>query len=174
MDEKIKRFWNRTTNQNFRSKGKEAVRLKWAISYCLKNEGKSYPEIGRLMDMDHSTIIHSVKMAEKNLDILKDEIYKVSCFLENPDSRFIIMNNEKIPFYIPPKTRLRIFEKRGYKCQLCGFDDIVEIHHISGRGAGHGEENLMLVCPTCHKKIHLGMVVFKERIIEEPFPGLGC
>lgn len=58
------------------------------------------------------------------------------------------------------KVRKReLIRLRGPKCEICGFDDVVEIlqvHHIIERCNGGSNEftNLRLLCPNCHCTIH--------------------
>ena len=42
-------------------------------------------------------------------------------------------------------------------CILCGFP-LVDEHHIWGRAAGEGPDNLTLVCPNHHRMVHLGLL----------------
>jgi 5-methylcytosine-specific restriction endonuclease McrA len=53
------------------------------------------------------------------------------------------------------------FQKRELKeriraCQMCGTDEKLEIHHKIpfSKGGTEIEENLLVVCDSCHKKIH--------------------
>ena len=57
--------------------------------------------------------------------------------------------------YYQGKIRLQILERDKYTCQLCGKkgDSKLHIHHILKRLQG-GEDfpdNLITVCPNCHK-----------------------
>jgi hypothetical protein len=59
----------------------------------------------------------------------------------------------------------------GGKCQGCGLADEqsinqfgrkLDIHHKDGNGRtssqpNHADENLMLLCPPCHRRIHIAM-----------------
>jgi endogenous inhibitor of DNA gyrase (YacG/DUF329 family) len=47
--------------------------------------------------------------------------------------------------------------RRGrLECERCSFDDIaaLEVHHIRGHEAGHGEDNLTTICANCHRIEH--------------------
>lgn len=45
--------------------------------------------------------------------------------------------------------------KEGYKqhkCELCGYEENVELHHINGQPTDNRLENLQILCPNCHAK----------------------
>lgn len=46
---------------------------------------------------------------------------------------------------------------RGYKCECCGYDKFVECHHKDCNCTNNELSNLMLLCPNCHKEVHLGL-----------------
>jgi len=54
--------------------------------------------------------------------------------------------------------RRYIFEKFDNKCSECGWNKIntftgkipLQIHHIDGNSRNHSENNLQLLCPSCH------------------------
>lgn len=40
------------------------------------------------------------------------------------------------------------------KCVICGFTDIVDLHHIDGNSKNNSKTNLIGVCPNHHRMIH--------------------
>lgn len=50
------------------------------------------------------------------------------------------------------------------KCIICGFDKIVELHHLDGNHNNNSKENFIGLCPNHHKMIH--SEEFKEDIIK--------
>ncbi|MHC4602338.1 MAG: tetratricopeptide repeat protein, partial [Planctomycetota bacterium] len=57
----------------------------------------------------------------------------------------------------PKKTKDRLLVDAMHRCCLCPqHEDITDIHHIIqiSEGGPNTEENLMVVCPLCHAKIH--------------------
>ena len=54
--------------------------------------------------------------------------------------------------------RLKAFQKYPHKCACCGYDEderILEVHHIDSDRNNNDIENLMILCPNCHRKITL-------------------
>ena len=57
----------------------------------------------------------------------------------------------------PKKIKDRLLVDAMHRCCLCPqHEDITDIHHIIqiSEGGPNTEENLMVVCPNCHAKIH--------------------
>jgi predicted restriction endonuclease len=42
----------------------------------------------------------------------------------------------------------------GEKCVVCGFDKVIEIHHIDEDRTNNTKENLVPLCPNHHTMIH--------------------
>jgi uncharacterized C2H2 Zn-finger protein len=60
------------------------------------------------------------------------------------------------------------------KCILCGFDKVVEVHHLDYNNKNNNKNNLVPVCPNHHQMIHTnewGVQTVKE--IEEKLRGVG-
>lgn len=60
------------------------------------------------------------------------------------------------------------------KCILCGFDKVVEVHHLDHDNKNNSKENLIPVCPNHHQMIHTkawGEQTVKE--IQEKLRGVG-
>jgi hypothetical protein len=51
------------------------------------------------------------------------------------------------------------------KCIVCGFDSIVDLHHIDKNKKNNSESNLIGLCPNHHRMIHLRK--FRDEFIEE-------
>ncbi len=56
------------------------------------------------------------------------------------------------------QLKRRILERDGWKCQYCGRRDHLQIHHIIRRSqtGPDTEANLIVLCSTCHRALHLG------------------
>ena len=51
------------------------------------------------------------------------------------------------------------------ECDNCGFNKIVQIHHLNGNTRDNSKNNVVGLCPNCHKMIH--MYQFYEEIKEK-------
>lgn len=40
------------------------------------------------------------------------------------------------------------------KCVVCGFDKLVEIHHLDHNKQNNSQDNLVGLCPNHHKMLH--------------------
>lgn len=48
------------------------------------------------------------------------------------------------------------FQNYDYKCAVCGWDedkDILEVHHIDEDRSNNKLNNLIILCPICHRKL---------------------
>ncbi len=53
----------------------------------------------------------------------------------------------------------------GKACEICGYDLVVDVHHIleKSNGGNHEIENLVIVCPNCHALITRRILSIKSR-----------
>ena len=49
---------------------------------------------------------------------------------------------------------LELWQEVTKKCMLCGFDKIVDLHHLDHNKKNNSKENLLGLCPNHHKMIH--------------------
>ncbi|MFA5299166.1 MAG: HNH endonuclease [Lutibacter sp.] len=72
-------------------------------------------------------------------------------------SHHIDITNLKSVFDISKRTITKIFRRAKTACAICGWNDATcDIHHIISIKAGgtNDFENLIIVCPNCHRIIH--------------------
>lgn len=56
----------------------------------------------------------------------------------------------------------------GHKCFICGYDKIVEAHHIIpvNDGGKTSVRNGILLCPNCHAEVHAGLLDLTEALVK--------
>lgn len=63
---------------------------------------------------------------------------------------------------IPTKAREVVRERQGGQCARCGNTYTALHHRMRRREGGHGYENLVGLCDTCHKFVHGSPKVAQE------------
>jgi hypothetical protein len=56
-------------------------------------------------------------------------------------------------------VRQQVLERDNHRCQICGADEVIEVHHIAPLGVGGSDEkdvaeNMITLCGECHRKVH--------------------
>lgn len=102
----------------------------------------------------------------KDINIENDFLY-VNCGYEQLDSMYRWGTNFITPSSIgflsqdTPYTcfliNSKILREKYKKCEICGDDKKLEIHHKDGNHGNSNIENLQVVCSSCHKKEHYKM-----------------
>lgn len=67
-------------------------------------------------------------------------------------------------------TKERILLKRGKRCQVCGSQEEIHIHHLTYERLGcEKDEDLMVLCEPCHTKEYLSpfVVQYLQRRAEQ-------
>ena len=62
------------------------------------------------------------------------------------------------------KIDLETHRKITEKCAICGFDKIVDLHHIDRNHENNSPENLVGLCPNHHKMTHMDN--YREELIQ--------
>ena len=57
------------------------------------------------------------------------------------------------------------YKKITKECMICGFDKIVELHHLDKNKKNNSENNLLGLCPNHHKMFH--RIKYRKEIVEE-------
>ena len=54
------------------------------------------------------------------------------------------------------KLHREALERDGWRCQVCGTKQNLQVHHLKFRSqcGGDEEQNLITLCATCHARIH--------------------
>lgn len=62
------------------------------------------------------------------------------------------------------KQNLRKIKRSGcQECEICNLETPLQEHHIRGREIPNcnKEWNISWICPTCHDRVHIGLVVIE-------------
>lgn len=59
---------------------------------------------------------------------------------------------------IPSQLQKRLYQECGSACSICGEADVqtLEIHHIEGDPSRHIEDQMLVLCASCHAKAERG------------------
>jgi hypothetical protein len=54
----------------------------------------------------------------------------------------------------------QVLRRDDYRCVICGFDQVVDVHHIVGRKRGGSDDptNLLTLCPNHHRMADIGLI----------------
>lgn len=136
-----------------KSKTRDLSNMRQALCLFLRGKGYSFPRIGGFLNRDHSSIVHACKRS------VDDNPY-IGLFDEADASAELV---EREIVITPRKRWQHIYDERGAKCQICLYDEIVEVHHIDRDRSNNNKENLIVLCPNCHKKVYAG-IMFINRL----------
>lgn len=139
-------------------KTRSIAKVRHIVMICLRKHGLSFSEIGRLLNKDHTTVLWACRNASPALNSEADRVY------------------DRIRTYVPKEpiqkagwdpTQGRwngLFKVYIAACQVCGFDDIVAVHHVTPRKNGGSDEpeNLLILCPNHHAMLHMGNLLLKD------------
>ena len=66
-------------------------------------------------------------------------------------------------------TRLFDAIRSARRCGVCGLKhedaSFFDVHHVDGNCKNNDSTNLLLVCPNCHRRAHLGALPFGGRYL---------
>jgi hypothetical protein len=136
--------------------------------YLLRRKGLTLMDIGKIFGRDHSTVMHALAQ-----DDVKNEAENLIAELPF-DSGKVFPDHEPETQSDPellypsitkfPSRYTWLFKKIEPKCQICGFDDVIEVHHLISPKKGGKDvlSNLLILCPNHHSLMHAGLLKFKE------------
>ena len=53
------------------------------------------------------------------------------------------------------RVRVRILNLRGEKCEKCGAEERLDVHHLTYENFGfEKDEDLQILCQNCHRAVH--------------------
>lgn len=137
-----------------KNKTKMIVEARQIAMYIIRQMGFSYMRIARAFHKNHATVINACRSVEEStqmLDIANTYDGVVAEVEQSETNRYT-------------SRWSKIFNKYVARCQICGEENIVEIHHIKPRQNGGSDRasNIRILCPNHHKMLHLGMIKIKQ------------
>jgi 6-pyruvoyltetrahydropterin/6-carboxytetrahydropterin synthase len=126
-------------------------------------------------EIDWNRQFCSTECANSRKEILKLECCCLNCdksFHKLPSSSAKFCCRECYDNYTKSNNKETLFEqvkkKYNYSCGLCHSSENIRIHHIDENPKNNIEENLIVLCESCHRKIHSSLLatVYKTFTIE--------
>lgn len=78
-----------------------------------------------------------------------------------------IFHYEEVRIYTIKKLyniSLEVYKKATKKCIVCGFDKVVELHHIDNNHENTSPSNFIGLCPNHHRMLHKWQ--YKEKMLK--------
>lgn len=134
--------------------GKKFCNHSCAASYNNKDVVRNGSEREDKYCLNCGNLLNSKKKKYCSYDCMKEYSYKIKIEQWKNGKLKGCDKNGNISHFL----RKYILEKKEYKCENCGFDkpnpytnlSVLQIHHIDGNCTNNKEENLQVLCPTCH------------------------
>ena len=65
------------------------------------------------------------------------------------------------------KLQRQVLERDGWRCQVCGSMQSLQVHHLKFRSQSGGDEeqNLITLCAECHEQVHRKASYYKARLL---------
>jgi len=62
------------------------------------------------------------------------------------------------------RLRQKVLERDGWRCQVCGSSQDLQVHHIQYRSqvGDDTQRNLITLCSGCHQSVHLHLSAGEE------------
>lgn len=108
----------------------------------LEPKGGNYATIDRIIRDNNLTTYFTYEPWNKGK--------KYRC--EQKDLEDILVKNSSHRNTYSLKLRLIKAGLKPNKCEVCGYSDSIEMHHINGDPRDNRLENLQILCPNCHAK----------------------
>ncbi len=96
-----------------------------------------------------------VKVRENKFDSNKKFFCSRKCANSRAASERWLKSKNYRKKYLEHYRTIYIASGRELKCEICGFDAVVDIHHLDLNHKNNSSENLVCLCPNHHKMIHM-------------------
>lgn len=115
------------------------------------------------------------KFLRPKSDLNKSKSGLYFCCKEHKDKAQRLESGKDFDILRPPhygttltNYRISAFREYPHKCAVCGWDDdddILEVHHIDDNHQNNDINNLIILCPTCHRKLTSHKYLLVDRTV---------
>lgn len=141
---------------------KYVVRVRWLAMALLRRRGLSLAEIGDVLARDHTTVLHGLQAwselcrKEAEWEDLYANALSALDAKEKSEPRTRRKKEKKLVTY--PLKAPRYFNLYKAECMVCGFNDVVEVHHRLQKGDSQFNDPafVLVLCPNHHRLLHQG------------------
>jgi len=149
-----------------KTRKRDVVLARAIVVIILRKIGYSWNKIGKEVNKDHTTAMYLydtrikhefvIKILEKYKEDIESFLVETKELYKKKKLRFLNMTGRKLAYK-------ELYIKYGGKCAVCGFDEVVEVHHIIPRYLNGSDniDNLILLCPNHHALADRGMINIK-------------
>lgn len=104
-----------------------------------------------------------IRVTPSQIKNIKKHFCSVKCF-----HSYLAKNRKSDRANINKNLKETILSKYQYRCFLCGkgFEQIkpLSLHHINGNSLQSKEENLIPLCKSCHRKVHIYNILSRSKL----------
>lgn len=130
-------------------------------TFCNRSCSASFHNVGKCRNGNPRTIFNCIVCGEKLNDKQEKYCSRECCVKGFKKEKIKIWKSGKLKAtsdQIPPYIRRYLFKKYNNKCSECGWSKVniytnkipLQVHHIDGNYLNHDENNLQLLCGSCH------------------------
>ena len=128
---------------------------------------------GYCLEMICADFLAGAHLDNDNPEILLQSLSRYYKFLPTPQQENFLVRHQPESFMMnreslvkAPRIKLnsdsyrhlqrKILERDGWRCQICGSMQHLEVHHIQlrSRSGSDVERNLITLCTECHQRMH--------------------
>ncbi len=167
---------NGSTIRELRAKRRDRGSVFSRMIFCgiMREFDFSYPSIGKFLNRDHTTIIHSINRVEIDESLKSMVLIGYEEIRKKVEEDRVKLKDEYVASQLEPFIKhgqiskinrwSAVYEKYEGRCCVCGFSEVVEVHHIFPRSLGGGDhmDNLILLCPNHHALFERGLIFIKD------------
>lgn len=143
-----------------RKETRPRIRFNRDLLEPLVKSSKSFTEVARKLNYPDYSLIGAVSRIAKKVrefEINYEHFDKLfGGAIRRPDEEIFCIGSR----FSKNVHRKRLIEKRGESCEKCKTSDwlgkplVMDVHHLNEDNTDNRFENLVIVCPNCHRSLH--------------------